>query len=113
MKLKNLSYVLPELEKIDQAILSRIEIEGTYASVLRRQQADLKLFFEDESMLLSPDIDYESIEGISNEIRGKLIQIRPSSIGAAKRMEGMTPASLVTLLRYVKLKSNDRRTHSA
>jgi len=101
--LRSLILMFPDIEKIDPSLIGRIEIEGTYASHIQRQQADLKLFLEDESMLLSPDIDYPSIAGISNELKGKLEKVKPSSIGAAKRIEGMTPASLVNLLRYVKL----------
>ncbi|KAF8509790.1 glucose inhibited division protein A-domain-containing protein [Gautieria morchelliformis] len=98
----DLMVVFPGLADVDPAMLTRIDIEGSYMSHLRRQQADLKLFHDDESLLLAPDIDYSEVPGLSEEIRERLGTVRPASIGAAKRMEGMTPTSLITLLRFVR-----------
>lgn len=49
-------------------------------SHLRRQQADLKLFHEDEDLLLSYDVDYGEVIGLSEEIRERLASVRPASI---------------------------------
>lgn len=54
----------------------------------------------DETLALPIDLDYDTIPNMSEEVRQRLTTVRPVSIGAAKRMEGMTPASLVMLLRY-------------
>ncbi|KAG6823523.1 hypothetical protein H0H92_009913, partial [Tricholoma furcatifolium] len=80
----------------DDALLSRIDIDGQYAAHLIRQEAELRLFLEDEALVLDPYMDYSAITGISEEVRERLAR------GAAKRMEGMTPASIVALLRYAK-----------
>ncbi|KAF8514705.1 mitochondrial translation optimization protein [Hysterangium stoloniferum] len=97
-----LQQLFPNLASVNPATAERIRIEASYAPHLKRQQADLKLFHDDESLLLSPDIDYHEISGISEEIRERLTRVRPASIGAAKRMEGMTPTSLINLLRFSK-----------
>ncbi|GJJ11773.1 hypothetical protein Clacol_006011 [Clathrus columnatus] len=102
ISLESLIPIFPELEKINPRLRLRVDIEGRYASHLRRQEADLKLFYEDEDISLSPDMDYTEVTGISEEIREKLNLLRPQNLGAAKRMEGMTPTSLVNLLRFAK-----------
>jgi len=83
-------------------ILERVETEGVYRTHLRRQQADLHVFMQDEALLLDPRLDYNIIEGLSSEVKERLFRVRPASIGAAKRMEGMTPTSLVYLLKFAK-----------
>jgi len=97
-----LSHVIPELVDIDPLILTRVQIEGHYSAHLFRQEADLRLFMEDESLALDPDMDYKAVEGLSSEVRERLGKVRPETIGAAKRMEGMTPTSVVCLLRHAK-----------
>ncbi|KAM5545802.1 hypothetical protein V8D89_000840 [Ganoderma adspersum] len=94
--------VLPELASVHPHILSRVETDAIYSSHLRRQAADLRVFMEDESLALDPHLDYSSVEGLSSEVRERLINVRPTSIGAAKRMEGMTPSSMVHLLRHAR-----------
>jgi len=97
-----LRVAIPELSAIDPQILSRVDIDGRYDSHLRRQEADLRVFMEDETLLLDPQIDYNSVPGLSSEARERLFVVRPTSMGAAKRMEGMTPTAVVSLLRHAK-----------
>ncbi|EJD00295.1 glucose-inhibited division protein A subfamily [Fomitiporia mediterranea MF3/22] len=101
--------IFPQLNTLDRRILDRAEIEARYEPHLARQEADLKVFLEDEELNLSPSLDYDNIEGLSSEVRERLGQLRPTSLGSAKRMEGMTPASLVALLEYAKRTSNVSR----
>jgi len=94
--------VIPELATIDPHILSRIDVDGRYNSHLRRQEADLRTFMNDESLALDPRIDYSVVTGLSYEVRERLSAVRPTSIGAAKRIDGMTPTSIVYLLQFAK-----------
>ncbi|KAF8589746.1 glucose-inhibited division protein A subfamily [Ramaria rubella] len=103
---RNMTHIFLQLHDVDPTILARIDIEGSYASHLLRQQADLELFQGDEDLLLSPDIDYGKVPGISSEVLERLNSVRPASIGAAKRMEGMTPTSLLILLKFAKRPAN-------
>ncbi|KAF9467577.1 glucose inhibited division protein A-domain-containing protein [Collybia nuda] len=105
LKAADLKAAVPALAEVDPYILSRIDIDGEYSAHLFRQEADLRAFMEDETLLLDPHIDYSAVTGLSSEVRERLFTVRPTTIGAAKRMEGMTPASVVCLLRYAK------RTH--
>ncbi|CAL1702492.1 unnamed protein product [Somion occarium] len=97
--------LIPELATMDPRSVERVAIDAQYNAHLRRQEADLRLFSEDESLVLDPNIDYSNVEGLSSEVRERLALIRPTSIGAVRRMEGMTPTSMVSLLRFAK------RTH--
>ena len=56
------------------------EFPGRYSPFLRRQDADLKAFHEDENLALDPHIDYSGVAGISSEVKEKLAAIRPTTI---------------------------------
>jgi len=86
----------------DPHIISRIIIDATYAPHLARQRADLEVFHADETLLLDPDMDYTQVRGLSEEVRERLQRFRPTTLGTAKRMEGMTPASAVHLLKHAR-----------
>lgn len=100
--LDRLTAVWPELSSVRPSIADQLEIDGKYAGYMERQENDIKAFRKDENLLLPSDMDLESIGSLSAEIRQKLHQIKPETLGAAARIPGMTPAALVALLRYVK-----------
>ncbi|RDX45982.1 hypothetical protein OH76DRAFT_1356871, partial [Lentinus brumalis] len=108
--IQSLTSALPELSLVHPHILTRVETDAVYSSHLRRQEADLKLFMEDESLALDPQLDYHSVENLSSEVRERLARVRPTSIGAAKRMEGMTASSMIYLLRHARRSNALRRT---
>ncbi|KAI0824423.1 glucose-inhibited division protein A subfamily [Trametes gibbosa] len=103
--IQDLVPVIPELKTAHPHILTRVETDAVYSSHLRRQEADLRVFMEDESLALDPHLDYSGVEGLSSEVRERLGRLRPTSIGAAKRMEGMTPSSMIYLLRHARRKN--------
>lgn len=70
---------------------------------LPSQTHDVNLFLRDENLLISPDIDYSTLPGMSIEVRQRLMDHRPTTLGQAKRLEGVTPASLVSLFKHVRL----------
>jgi len=90
------------LRHIPQHIASQIEIEALYSGYLERQQADIDAFRRDEQLTLPEDLDYGAIGGLSNEMQQKLAAARPSTLGAASRISGVTPAALVAVLRHVR-----------
>ncbi|KAF8497777.1 mitochondrial translation optimization protein [Russula emetica] len=93
---------IPALSTFDPRVLARYLFTGRYAAHLRRQHADVRLFLADESLQLQPTLDYAQVAGLSSEESERLALIRPASIGAAKRMEGITPKGVVALLRHAK-----------
>ncbi|KAI0698990.1 glucose inhibited division protein A-domain-containing protein [Cytidiella melzeri] len=94
--------IIPALAHVDPLILTRVHIDGRYDAHLKRQEADLRAFHDDEDLLLDPLTDYSSVEGLSLEVKERLARVRPANIGVAKRMEGMTPTSLISLLKHTK-----------
>ena len=102
LDLAALSRLWPELGEIPADIAEQLEIDGKYAGYLDRQEADIRAFRKDEALELPDDLDPDAIGSLSAEIRQKLRQSRPATLGAAARIPGMTPAALVALLRHVK-----------
>ena len=96
----------PELNSENANYLKYYENESKYSSYLKRQASDIKLFIEDESLELPNDINYNDIQSLSIETREKLNFHKPRSIGAARRISGITPVSLTTLIIYLKTKNN-------
>ena len=94
--------IWPELAGVDPEIAEQLEIDGKYSGYMERQDADIHAFKKDENLLLPRDLDLGAIGSLSAEIRQKLTQIKPETLGAAARIPGMTPAALVALLRHVK-----------
>ena len=80
----------------------QIETEAGYAGYLDRQAADVAAFRRDEDLILPPDLDYGLVGGLSNEVREKLIAVRPLTLGQASRIEGVTPGALTALLAHVR-----------
>ncbi|KAG0022924.1 Mitochondrial Translation Optimization [Entomortierella chlamydospora] len=101
IKMEDFYEAIPELKEIDPFTQAKIEVEGAYSVYLRRQGAEVTAFMRDESMELPSDLDYSVIPNLSNENRSKLERVRPATLGAAKRIEGMTPTSILELLKYV------------
>ena len=97
-----LAQVWPELGDIAPDIAEQLEIDARYAGYLDRQARDIAAFRRDEALLLPESLDYAAVGSLSAEIRGKLAATRPSTLGAASRISGVTPAALVALLQYVK-----------
>ncbi|KAH9912974.1 glucose-inhibited division protein A subfamily [Epithele typhae] len=100
--LESLYAAFPEFKDVSPRVIERIRIDAICSILADRQQADLKRFMADEEIALDPGIDYARVEGLSSEVRERLMRVRPTSIGAAKRMEGMTPTSLIYLLQHAR-----------
>ena len=83
-----------------------IEIEVKYEGYIRIQMREIERFKHLEKRRLPDDFDYATVHGLSNELRQKLTTVRPSSLGQAARIDGMTPAALAVLL--VALKARGR-----
>ena len=97
-----LAGVWPQIAAWPPVIREQVEIDATYAGYLDRQAADVAAFRRDEDLRLPADIDYAAIGGLSNEARTKLAAIRPTTLGQAGRIEGITPGALTALLVHVR-----------
>ncbi len=100
-----LAIVWPQMKALRPDVREQMEIDATYAGYLGRQEADIVAFRKDEALALPADFDYAQVGSLSNEIRQKLETVKPATLGAASRIPGVTPASMVALLRHVKRKA--------
>jgi len=91
-----------ELGGIDSKIARQVEIDATYQGYLERQHLDVLAFRKDEALEIPEDLDFSTIAGLSNEIREKFSTARPTTLGAAARIAGVTPAAITILLGYIK-----------
>ncbi len=97
-----LAEIWPELTALSPAVAEQLEIDARYAGYLERQEADVRAFRRDEALTLPPGLDYDAVGGLSHEVREVLKRARPETLGAAQRLSGVTPASLVALLGHVR-----------
>lgn len=94
--------IFPALSEINTEILQHLYIESKYSSYIERQISDIKLFKQEELETIPENIDYNSIDSLSSEAKEKLNKHKPQSIGAAKRIPGITPSALVAILVHLK-----------
>ena len=107
---EQLAQFRPVLKKIRRDVLNQIQIENHYAGYLQRQDSDIRSFNRNENILLPETLDYDRVSGLSTEARLKLKTTRPSTLGAASRIFGVTPAALTALMGYVRKHSSNRFT---
>jgi tRNA uridine 5-carboxymethylaminomethyl modification enzyme len=83
----------------------QVEIHTKYAGYIERQQEEIARLRQSENTLLPADLDYQSLNGLSNEIKHKLADVRPQTVGQASRIPGVTPAAVSLLLVHLKKRS--------
>ncbi|KIW15856.1 tRNA uridine 5-carboxymethylaminomethyl modification enzyme GidA [Exophiala spinifera] len=93
---------LPSASNYEDNVKARVQIESIYAPYIGYQQRAALAFERDESLELPLDIDYDQIHGLSMGEREVLKLVRPSSVGMARRTEGVTPAGALRLLKHAK-----------
>ena len=106
-----LASAFPWLSTLSPRVRDMLRTDALYANYLPRQDAEIRAFRREEAVTLGPEIDYGAIGGLSAEVRTKLAAQRPASLGAAARIEGMTPAAVAALSAHVRrLQSGERFT---
>ncbi len=83
-------------------VMEQLEIRHKYEGYIRRQEDSARKFAQGEGKRIPPDFDYDGVSGLSLEMREKLQEVRPRSLGQAARISGVTPAALATLMVYLK-----------
>ena len=102
VNMSKIRHVFPEAPVFEASINKQVEIDAHYQGYLARQSYDIQLFKKDESLSIPSKINYRNLSGLSNEIKDKLEKIRPTTIGQALRIDGVTPAAAIILLSYIK-----------
>ena len=86
----------------DQTVAEQVDIQSKYQGYIDRQADEIEKLRRHEETRIPNDINYHSITGLSNEIRQKLSDIRPQTLGQASRIQGVTPAAISLLLIHLK-----------
>lgn len=94
--------VAPADSAVPEAVAEQVTIQLKYAGYIDRQQKDIDRVQRHEAMSIPADLDFMSVDGLSNEIRQKLSESRPSNLARASRIPGVTPAALSLLLVHLK-----------
>ncbi len=108
LKRPNIDYkTLSQIEKAkpfleDTILIEQVENQIKYEGYIKRQLDEIEKYRKNEDTHLSVDIDYSEIKALSNEVRQKLNEQKPETIGQASRIQGVTPASISILLVYLK-----------
>ncbi|MFK7975369.1 MAG: tRNA uridine-5-carboxymethylaminomethyl(34) synthesis enzyme MnmG [Halioglobus sp.] len=90
--------LFPELQNVAADIATQIERDALYSNYIDRQQKDVDALKRDESLSLGVDFPYGEIQGLSNELKSKLLKYQPISVAHAARIDGMTPAALTLIV---------------
>ncbi|MCS2162409.1 tRNA uridine-5-carboxymethylaminomethyl(34) synthesis enzyme MnmG [Scandinavium sp. H11S7] len=107
-QLVQLSPFAPGLD--DQQAAEQVEIQVKYEGYIARQQDEIEKQQRNENTILPATLDYRQVSGLSNEVIAKLNDHKPSSIGQASRISGVTPAAISILLVWLKKQGMLRRS---
>ena len=102
----------PERPKLPKDVCEQVNIEIKYEGYIKRQRKQVAAFKKMETRRIPEDIDYKAVGSLRLEAIQKLDQFRPSSIGQASRISGVSPADISVLLVYLEKRSQERRNQS-
>ena len=86
----------------DEAVRQQLEVQARYHGYIERQQLEIARARAHEETRLPEDLDYARVRGLSSEVREKLLDFRPATLGQASRIAGITPAAVSVLLVHLK-----------
>lgn len=94
---------------LSESEIEQVEIVAKYSGYINRQKEEVAKLMEHELTPIPADFDYDAVKGLSFEVRQKLKQHRPETIGQAGRISGVTPAAISLLLIFVRAKKFDKK----
>jgi len=86
----------------DDAVAEQVEVEVKYAGYLERQREEIERNLRHDDTPIPAGFDYDQVRGLSAEVLGKFKQVRPGTVGEARRIAGVTPAAVSLLLVHLK-----------
>lgn len=99
---QGLMTLLDEEQTVADDVAEQVMIQVKYAGYINRQQNEVNRLQRNENTSLPDDLDYHNVRGLSNEVREKLQNAKPQSLGQAARISGVTPAAVSLLLVHLK-----------
>ena len=100
---------LIDLPPANQQVAEQVEVQIKYKGYIDRQLLEVERLKSNERVILPIDMDYSQLSGLSNEVKQKLTEVRPATLGQAARIPGITPAAVSVLLIHLKKKSLIRK----
>ncbi len=100
-------------DRLPAQVRVQVEVRAKYAGYIERQEDEIERQRRNEETRLPDDLDYTQVAGLSHEVRQKLAEARPATIGLAGRLPGITPAAVSILLVHLKKRSHGARTRVA
>jgi tRNA uridine 5-carboxymethylaminomethyl modification enzyme len=100
-------------DRLPSQVKAQIEVRARYAGYIERQQDEIERQRRNEETQLPANLDYATLAGLSTEVRQKLAEIQPTTVGQAARIPGMTPAAVSILLVHLKKRSLAGRSQVA
>ncbi|MBO6540110.1 MAG: tRNA uridine-5-carboxymethylaminomethyl(34) synthesis enzyme MnmG [Rhizobiaceae bacterium] len=100
----DLQRIWPELNAVDASTAEAIQTEARYAVYVDRQHQEVAYIRREEQTPIPDGLDYESLAGLSNELKQKLAKRGPRTVAEAQRMDGMTPAALAIIISAIHLR---------
>jgi tRNA uridine 5-carboxymethylaminomethyl modification enzyme len=102
---EQVAQVSEELGATSPEIRTQVSRDALYEKYIERQRREVAALKRDEAERIPPDFDYERLDGLTGELTGKLVRIRPENLAQAGRIEGMTPAALTLILAKLRQRS--------
>jgi len=97
LRLVDLDFLDPWLAEMSSEVRNELETEVKYAGYIRRQHEQVERFRRLEGLAIPADFDYDSVGSLSAEVREKLMNVTPHTLGQAGRIPGVTPAAIAIL----------------
>ena len=89
-------------DNLSPKVSRQVEIEITYEGYIKRQLKEIEKFKDLEKIKIPANFDFSDVHGLSNELKEKLVAVRPVSLGQASRIDGITPAAISVLMIAIK-----------
>jgi len=100
---------IPELDGLSVECREAVEIDIKYEGYIARQAGDVARMSRQESTEIPRDLDYSQLDGLGNEAREKLLDLRPRTLGAASRIEGIRPPDVALIgIHVARLRASSR-----
>jgi tRNA U34 5-carboxymethylaminomethyl modifying enzyme MnmG/GidA len=89
-------------DRLPAQVRTQVEVRARYAGYIERAHEEIARTRRNEETVLPPDLDYARLTGLSHEVRQRLTEVRPATLGQAARIPGVTPAAVSILLVHLK-----------
>lgn len=108
ISIEDVGTLWPAINSFSAEISEQVSIDALYSHYIERQNRDQLAIKKDEGHFISDDFNYDSLSGLSNELKAKLNERRPANLAQAAKVDGMTPAALMLILAKLKQKNTAR-----